>query len=60
MFPQIIKAAKSGDFDVQLFERAKKGDQTILNEFTHDILSVKYVLEKINLTIAGSSLSLKF
>lgn len=42
MFPQIIKAAKSGDFDVQLFERAKKGDQTILNEFTHDILSVKY------------------
>lgn len=42
MFPHSIQAAKSGDFDVQLFERAKKGDASILNEYTHDILSVKY------------------
>jgi hypothetical protein len=42
MSATIIQANKSREFDAKVFDRAKKGDSTILNEFTHDILSLKY------------------
>ena len=38
----IIQTAKSQEFDPKVFDRAKKGDASILNEYTQDILSLKY------------------